>query len=401
MKVALVLNGEPPSAAELAMLDACGAVVCADGGTAAVLASGRTPTLIVGDLDSLAPEVRAQAEQRGARIRALPAAKDETDGDRALEAALELTPNEVLVLGGHGRRSAMFLANLALLRRLRAAGVAATMVGQGEIVQVLGAGDELALGAWIGRTVNVLPLGEGCAVSLEGTAWPLRREPLPVTTARGTSNRIVAASARAEVHAGEALVIVETSEPGLGWLRPPDGPGVAYEFFAPFAHVPGKYEWCRLRSPTHGVFDCFILLGATTSAPATVYVSSEAGSRFLRERFPRCAAHRVPVFDLGLREEDDGRTVIGMLRASAGPVREVDLRFTAQPGAPTQAAYGGEGQPVWGSALACWGVDLNLPARAVGHVLFADGRRDALDGAAAIVTLGSFGRLAPLPRDGT
>ncbi|MFA5860939.1 MAG: hypothetical protein WDA16_04530 [Candidatus Thermoplasmatota archaeon] len=32
----------------------------------------------------------------------------------------------------------------------------------------------------------------------------------------------------------------------VSFLAPPDGPEVQYEFYAPFAHVEGKFEWCRL-----------------------------------------------------------------------------------------------------------------------------------------------------------
>jgi hypothetical protein len=76
----------------------------------------------------------------------------------------------------------------------------------------------------------------------------------------------------------------------MTFLAPPDAPTVAYEFYAPFAHVEGKFEWCRLRTPTHGVFDAFILPGRS---PVVVYVDTEAGERFMQERYPECETHRV------------------------------------------------------------------------------------------------------------
>ena len=195
--------------------------------------------------------------------------------------------------------------------------------------------------------------------------------------------------------------------PGLGrpvavtkaqpFLRPPDGPEVAYEFFAPFAHVPGKYEWCRIRSPTHGVFDTFILLGKSTSDAATVYVNSALGEAFLRERYPECAAVRVPPGGLRVEESPDGRTVTGTLESKDGPLRSARMSLRAGPAAlPRSVHYGGEGQPVWGGRWTCWGVDLVLDAACDGRLVWADGRTEDLRGAAAVVTLGSFGRIAPL-----
>ena len=184
--------------------------------------------------------------------------------------------------------------------------------------------------------------------------------------------------------------------PKASFLRPPDTADVVYEFFAPFAHIEGKYEWCRIRSPTHGVFDTFILVGRS---PVVVYVSSEAGARFMQERYPECEAHQVPPEDLSIAERDGGFTVAGRLRASEGPVAEAQMVLAAPSGVPPEAVpYGGGGTPVWGSRRwTCWGVDLVARGVARGHVLWSDGRLEPVHGEKALVTLGSFGRIAPLP----
>ncbi len=180
------------------------------------------------------------------------------------------------------------------------------------------------------------------------------------------------------------------------FLRPADGPEVVYEFFAPFAHIPGKYEWCRVRSPTHGVFDLFILLGRTTNVAATVYVNATLGAQFMAERYPECQTIRVPPGGLLITESPDGRTVTGKLRAPAGPLREADMTLRAgNAGIPKQVPYGGSGAPVWGSRFTCWGVDLDLDANADGRLVWEDGRTETLRGAPAIVTRGSFARIAP------
>jgi hypothetical protein len=183
------------------------------------------------------------------------------------------------------------------------------------------------------------------------------------------------------------------------FLAPPESVDVVYEFFAPFAHVPGRYEWCRIRSPTHGVFDTFIVLSpAGTSAPATVYVAHDAGERFMRERYPECETHRVGMDELRIEERDAGRTLVCDLRARSGPVRAAKMTFQAPGGAtPRAVPYGGDGAPVWGSKrFTCWGVDLALDATVVGAVERAEGYVEPLQRVAGILTLGSFGRIAPL-----
>ncbi len=182
----------------------------------------------------------------------------------------------------------------------------------------------------------------------------------------------------------------------MSFQSPPDGDDVVYEFFAPFAHVPGRFEWCRIRSPTHGVFDCFIVLGASTSVPATVYVDSDHGEEFMRERYPESTCIRADEQGLTIEESPDGRRVQGSMVAPSGPVQRATMVFQAGPGLPEQASYGGSGDPVWGSErFTCWGVDLNLAARVTGEVETKAGV-ETLQDVPAVITLGSFGRIASL-----
>jgi len=185
----------------------------------------------------------------------------------------------------------------------------------------------------------------------------------------------------------------------MSFLAPPDTSDVVYEFFAPFVHVPGRYEWCRVRSPTHGVFDAFIVLSpAGTSGPAKVYVGNDHGLKFMKDRYPECETHLAAPGDLRIEERDAGRTVVCNLRARAGPVKTVKMTFQAPGGAiPRNVPYGGKGEPVWGSKKwTCWGVDLVLDAAATGAIEWAEGYVEPLNRVPAIVTLGSMGRIAPL-----
>lgn len=169
-----------------------------------------------------------------------------------------------------------------------------------------------------------------------------------------------------------------------------------WEFFSPFAHVPGKYEWCRIHSPTHGSFDCFILLGESTAVPATVYVNSDAGERFMADRYPESLAVQVPLRDLRIEASPDGRTVRGHLKTADGPLRMARMRLRAPSEAvPRAVPYGGSDFPVWGGRWACSGVDLVIDGTCEGLVRFADDRTDRLREAPCAVTAGSFARIVP------
>jgi thiamine pyrophosphokinase len=209
VKVALVLNGDEPTADELKLLGACDAIVCADGAAQALLKSDHPPNLIVGDLDSLKADAFKWADALDVPIERHAAAKDQIDGELAFEKALAMGAKSILILGGHGGRTAMFLANLKILRRVHDLGLDASMVGRGESVRYVGAGSELPLAGRTGATLNLLAIDGDAVVDLSGTQWDGREIRLDARSARGLSNKIVADGARIHVRSGTVLAIVE------------------------------------------------------------------------------------------------------------------------------------------------------------------------------------------------
>lgn len=165
------------------------------------------------------------------------------------------------------------------------------------------------------------------------------------------------------------------------------------EFYAPFAHIEGRYEACRIHSTGYGSFDCVIVIEKTVSDPVSVYVAAESGRAFMADRFPRSACHPVDPARLTLSGEPGGRRVFCALQADAGPLRLLRLEFRAPEDArPTAVPYGGSDVPVWGGGFTCEGVDLALPATALGRIVRTDGTAEDIE-TPAILTLGSVGYL--------
>jgi thiamine pyrophosphokinase len=209
VKVALVLNGDEPGPDELKLLDACEAIVAADGAAEKLLRSDRPPSVIVGDLDSLGPDAYKWADALNIPMERHRADKDETDGELALQKALQMGAKSLLILGAHGGRSAMFLANLKLLRRAHEKGLEAVINGHGESIRFVSAGGELAL---VGRTnsiLNILAVDGPAKVAISGTAFDSPELDLDPRSARGVSNRITSDGARVKVLQGTVVVVVE------------------------------------------------------------------------------------------------------------------------------------------------------------------------------------------------
>lgn len=212
MKVALVLNGDPPEPEDLKLLSACDAIVCADGAARALLRADHPPTVIVGDLDSLDPDAYKWADALDVPIERHPTQKDKTDGELALEKVLEMDPGSVLILGGHGGHTAMFLANLKLLRRCHDRGLEAAMVGHGESIRFVSAGGEIAMAGRAGFRLDVLAIDSKAVVDIEGTEWDGEGLELSSRSARGVSNRIAKDGARIVVQEGTVMVVIGVRE---------------------------------------------------------------------------------------------------------------------------------------------------------------------------------------------
>ena len=116
MDAALVFAGGdaiPRGLGEL--LDRDRLVIAADSGLDHAHSLGFHADLVVGDLDSVDPDVLRAAREQGTEIELHPAEKDSTDLDLALEAARARGAIRVTVVGGNGGRLDHLLANVLLL----------------------------------------------------------------------------------------------------------------------------------------------------------------------------------------------------------------------------------------------------------------------------------------------
>src|SRR4051812_23931915 len=111
MRALVIAGGDAPAPID-AGLAAAPLVIAADSGVGHALALGLTVDLVIGDLDSAAPDDVERAIAAGARVDRHPADKDATDLELALDAARELGATEITVLGAGGGRLDHLLANL-------------------------------------------------------------------------------------------------------------------------------------------------------------------------------------------------------------------------------------------------------------------------------------------------
>ena len=221
MHALIIAGGDPP---DRGALDAAwpgwdrevALVVAADRGALTALALGLRPDLVVGDVDSLdASEVRRIAEA-GIPMQTVRAAKDETDTELAIVAALSRGASGITILGAlGGPRLDHALANVALLGLPALAGRPAAILDGRTRVRLLSADDAdgghdvvLSLPGRVGDLVSLIPLGvDALGITTRGLAWPLRDAVLPAGPARGVSNVRTAPDAEVCLRRGRLLVV--------------------------------------------------------------------------------------------------------------------------------------------------------------------------------------------------
>jgi thiamine pyrophosphokinase len=208
MRAVIFANGDfPDSMAHRGLLRSDDLIVAADGGAVHACAAGVTPHVVVGDLDSLEPSLRAELEVAGTRFLLHAAAKDETDLELALLYAAQQGAEEIIVLAALGGRLDQTVANLLLLAHPELTGVGVRIV-EGEQTAFL-IRDQAVVQGHPGDTVSLIPLGgDARGVTTDGLRWPLHDETLRFGPARGVSNVLLGRQARVRVRVGVLLCVV-------------------------------------------------------------------------------------------------------------------------------------------------------------------------------------------------
>lgn len=179
MRVLILANGEPPSAALLARLvSECDFFLATDGAALTATRLGVFPDMVSGDFDSLDLSA-AQALLPQTKFVPTPD-QNKTDLEKAFEIVRERGAESVTIVGAAGRRIDHTLGNFSLLLRWRAEypNLPVVFATDGsETRAVLG---EVTLETEPGDAVSLLSFDGHARVSVSGVRWPLENYSLAV-----------------------------------------------------------------------------------------------------------------------------------------------------------------------------------------------------------------------------
>ncbi len=188
-------------------------VIAADRGAQHALSWGWPVHTLIGDLDSLPEALAKELERAGTQALTAPREKDETDTELALNRALTLAPEEIILCGALRGRTDHLLANVSLLLRPDLAATSVILADGPETVRLLrSAEDGAAAQTWLagrpGDLVSLLPwAGDAEGITTEGLYYPLQNETLFLGRSRGVSNVMLGPRASVSLRRGALFVI--------------------------------------------------------------------------------------------------------------------------------------------------------------------------------------------------
>lgn len=183
-------------------------VIAADGGADWLASIGAVPHRLVGDLDSIEPDLVTTLSDAGVAIERHPVDKDASDLELSLAAAVAAGADDIVVLGALGGDLDHLAANLLMLGVEIVAGRRLRLVHDRTTARMLIGPAELELDATVGSRVSMFAVGDAAdGVTTRGLQWPLTDARLAAGSSLGLANVVRDPPAAAAVRAGRLLVV--------------------------------------------------------------------------------------------------------------------------------------------------------------------------------------------------
>jgi thiamine pyrophosphokinase len=205
-RILIFANGELPDLEKAhALIFDEDILIAADGGTRHILALGLMPHIVIGDLDSSEVDL-VPLTKRGTQVIEFPRDKNETDLELAIDHALTLDPDQIVIVGALGGRIDQTMANLSLLTDVRLTRFDARL--DDGVEEILFCRDQAEVRGGSGDLVSLIPWGSNVTgVVTHNLKWPLNGETLYANKTRGISNEMCGEEASVKIKSGTLLIV--------------------------------------------------------------------------------------------------------------------------------------------------------------------------------------------------
>ena len=175
-------------------------IICADGGLNIAASLNIEPDMVIGDMDSVRPELLRETDER--KIMRYPADKDRTDGRLALEFAIKNGCSDIAISCAISGQTDHSLANIQMLASVPEGVSVRITEPDVEIFTLKGPGRRVINGK-MGERVSILPLSERITgITLEGLKYPMRGGEFSLGGMNGISNVMTGEEAGVRIEEG-------------------------------------------------------------------------------------------------------------------------------------------------------------------------------------------------------
>jgi len=183
-------------------------ILCADGGALNAVRLGLTPDVVLGDFDSLSDEILEDFRQQGITIVKYPIEKDKTDLELAMDYAIDMGTNEIMVFTALGGRMDQMLGNVLLATHDKYRSARIIFISGSQTGFILRDEDKLEHYGMSGDILSVIPLSLKVHIkALHGVVWPIDQQVLEFGSSLSLSNRFAENVVNIAVKEGICLVV--------------------------------------------------------------------------------------------------------------------------------------------------------------------------------------------------
>ena len=211
MKAILVCGGEIEDSFALAVFDRIrpDCIIGIDRGLEFCYKYNIVPHYILGDFDSIAPEVLEYYENSGIPVERYQPEKDATDTRIGLELALKLKSREIFLLGATGGRLDHYMANLKSLLIPLEQGVQTWILDSQNVITVLDHGIKISREQQFGKYISFFSMGDKAeGITLAGFKYPLKNFTMVNSDEIGVSNELIEDMGEITFRSGIILMIM-------------------------------------------------------------------------------------------------------------------------------------------------------------------------------------------------
>lgn len=181
-------------------------VICADGGTRHADYMNVIPDMIIGDMDSIDPDLLGKYIGKGVKTRLFKTEKDETDSQLAVDIAFEQGFKDIVLLGAFGSLPDHTLANVMLLEYIRQKKGTGKIVTDNAELSIVRNCTEFDRECF--NRISLIPLTEKVSgITTAGLKYKLLNDVLYRADTRGISNRFEEERVRIKVQEGVLLLV--------------------------------------------------------------------------------------------------------------------------------------------------------------------------------------------------